>query len=235
MTIHCHIDTKVLIRQYHTNSIREGARMLCLEPNRRPRGGIMVVHSWWGLTPSFHSYGAKLVQAGYSVALPDLFAGRTARTEAQGRALRAAPRGQPMYRTLEAGLARLGTDAPGLPLAVVGFSMGGHWAVWLCQRREYALAATILYYAARAGDFTQSHSAIQAHLAADDPWVSPAARRGMERAIAKAHAPYIAWDYPGTGHWFAETDRPDAYDAPAAKAALARDLAFLDGSLSPPG
>lgn len=35
--------------------------------------------------------------------------------------------------------------------------------------------------------------------------------------------------YPGSGHWFAEANRPDAYVPAAAELAWQRTLAFLQG------
>jgi carboxymethylenebutenolidase len=196
--------------------------ILCRPDHDPPTAAILVIHSWWGLTQSFHTYGQALAKAGFLVGLSDLFDGRIATTEATARTLRARPRRIPMYRQFAADLARLDAEVAG-PKGVVGFSMGGHWAVWLAQRPEYRIGAAILYYAARGGDFGHCRAPILAHFAQDDPWVSTTARRGMERAAKRAGLDYSAHDYPKTGHWFAESAQP-AYSRDAAHLALSRDI-----------
>lgn len=193
---------------------------------KSPLGRVLIIHSWWGLTGSFRDYAGKLCAQGYAVGLSDLFAGQTASTEEEARALRRMPRKTPMYRTLMADMRELLSRYGGGDVALVGFSMGGHWAVWLSQRSGLPVRSVILYYAARAGDFGQSSASFLAHFADDDPWVSPSARRNMERALARAARPYQAHDYPGTDHWFAESTREE-YDADAADLAFARTLAHI--------
>lgn len=149
-----------------------------------------------------------------------------AATEAQAKQLRSKPRRRPHYRALGAALTQL--TEPTLPLAVVGFSMGGHWAVWLSQR-DYGLRAAVLNYAARAGTF-RSDVDYQAHFADGDPWVSTSARARMETALRRAGSAYTPHDYPGTAHWFAESDRVE-YAKDPAELALTRDLEFLQSAL----
>jgi carboxymethylenebutenolidase len=194
------------------------------------RPGVLVIHAWWGLTPSFHAFATRLAHSNLTVGLSDLFDGRTATTEAEARTLRRMRRREPMYRTLGRDLDALRGVAGG-PVGIVGFSMGGHWAVWLSQRPEYRVAATVLYYTARGGDFGQSRSAYLAHYAQTDPWVSAAARRGMERAIVRAGCAYEGFDYPQTGHWFAETDHGE-YHPQAADLAFGRTAEFLTQRLA---
>ncbi len=119
---------------------------------------------------------------------------------------------------------------PGRSPAVVGFSMGGHWAVWLAQHPDPPVAAVVLYYAARGGDFTRASAPVLAHFATNDEFVSPAARRTMERAIAEKGLPYCAHDYPDTAHWFAESAH-GAFNSGAATIAVERTAEFL---ASPP-
>jgi carboxymethylenebutenolidase len=189
---------------------------------------VLVIHSWWGLTASFTRFGEALADEGFVVGLADLFGGRTASDPEEARRLRRSRRAEPMYRTLIRNIDELraaaGTEAD---IGVAGFSMGGHWAVWLSQRPDLPIAATVIYYATRAGSFADSHAGFIAHFAEDDPWVKPAARRRMETAIAAGGCDYRAFDYPGTGHWFAESDRDRDHVPEAAALAFERTTAHL--------
>lgn len=195
-------------------------------PGEAPKGAVLIIHSWWGLTDSFREYGRSLAEAGFLVGLADLFEGRTAKTESETRKLRARPRRVPMYKTLGADIETLRdiTGSPKVRIGIVGFSMGGHWAVWLSQRPQYNVSATAIYYAARAGNFADCKANIIAHFAENDAWVSAKARKNMERAILIFGCGYEAFDYPRTQHWFAETERPEEFAYDAAKLALSRDL-----------
>ncbi|MEZ4267511.1 MAG: dienelactone hydrolase family protein [Myxococcota bacterium] len=206
--------------------------MELLQPTPPDGGAVLVVHSWWGLTDSFRAFGRRLQREGFVVGLSDLFSGEVATTEGAARRLRARRRTTPMYRELGRDLDTLrGAAAPGARVGVVGFSMGGHWAVWLSQRPEYGIAATALFYAARGGSFARSRSSYLAHFAERDPWVRQSARRSMEAAIARAGRPYTSFDYAGTDHWFAEPSCPNAYAAPSAELAFRRTADFLLGAL----
>lgn len=158
------------------------------------------------------------------------------------RALRRAPRGGPAsarrpapgaglswprcrHRRVAAGPSRSAAGSR-RPFA------GGHRAVWLSQRPDHAVDACVLYHAARGGDFSQAKAIYLAHFATDDPWVSAPARASMEKALTTAGCRHDAFDYPGTGHWFAQTAQAEAFDAAAAKRAEARDLAPFGQAVS---
>jgi carboxymethylenebutenolidase len=110
--------------------------------------------------------------------------------------------------------------------------MGAHWAVWLSQQPGNPIRKVVLYYGARGGNFAASRASYLAHFAEADPWVSATARRGMEKALGDAGRRYRAFDYPGTGHWFAESDSPETFDAAAARCAFTRTLAQITGDHS---
>ncbi|WP_097104425.1 dienelactone hydrolase family protein [Hoeflea halophila] len=206
--------------------------MEVLGNTKSPTRRVLLIHSWWGLTRSFRDYGERLSGEGYTVGLSDLFAGKTASGVEDAKRLRRMPRKEPMYRYLISNIEDLLSvgDSWVRTVDLVGFSMGGHWAVWLSQQPDLPVRSTVLYYAARAGSYAHSKASFLAHFAENDPWVSKTVRRNMERAISSAGCAYQSFDYPETSHWFAETDRPEEYDAGSAELAFQRTVAHLASS-----
>ncbi len=201
-------------------------------PRRGKGPGLLVLHSWWGLNGFFRSLCDRFAAAGFVALAPDLYGGRVARSEAAARALRAeatATRRVPAYKSLIAAIDLLAAHEAtrGGHIGVAGFSMGGHWALWLAQREELPITATVVYYAARNGDFSQSKSRFQFHFAGQDDWVSSASVKKVKASLAAAERPAEYWEYPGAGHWFFEADRQEAFRPADANLAWRRTLKFL--------
>lgn len=55
----------------------------------------------------------------------------------------------------------------------------------------------------------------------------------LHRALRAADRPATFHRYPGTGHWFFEPDRADAYREDAARLAWDRTISFLRHTLAP--
>ena len=193
-------------------------------------GGILVLHSWWGLNAFFRRLCDRFAQEGFVALAPDLYDGKVAASVAEAKALRAratASRREPAYRQLMGATAELREAAAVDAVGVVGYSMGGHWAYWLAQRADLPVTSTVTFYAARGGDYSASRSDFLAHFAETDEWVSPASVKKLKRDLAKAGRPCQSYVYPGTTHWFVEEDRADAYRPDAAALAWERTVAFL--------
>ncbi len=160
---------------------------------------------------------------------PDLFEGKIATTAPAAKKLRAQPKREPTYKTLIRAIEELGRQpaVQGRTIGVIGFSMGGHWALWLSQRAELPIGAVVTFYGARSGDYSNSRASFLGHFAEEDGWVSDGARRKLQLSLERAGRDARFFTYPGTGHWFFESDRPDAYDFRAAERAWRRSLQFL--------
>jgi len=193
-------------------------------------GAVLVLHSWWGLNGFFRRLCDRFADQGFVALAPDLYDGRMAGTVAEAKKLRAkatASRKEPAYKYLIRMIGELRRETAAEDIGVVGFSMGGHWAYWLAQRSDLPIAATVTFYAARNGNYSESRSSFLAHFAETDEWVSPASVRKLERSLFNAGRAFESHTYPGTGHWFFEEDRADAFKPKASALAWARTIDFL--------
>lgn len=203
-------------------------------PAGLPRATIAVLHAWWGLTPVVTGVCDDLARLGYVAVAPDLCGGEVASSAEEASVLRARRRSTPMWRQIIAEIDQARADFGAAAVGQIGFSMGGHWALWLAKQSRPEIppiAATTIFYATRSGDFSASRSAFQFHLADSDPFVSAAGAARQERQLRSAGRDVELHRYPGTGHWFFEWDRPDAYDSGAASLAWRRTVEFLDREL----
>lgn len=191
--------------------------------------GVLVLHAWWGLNPFFKKFCDRLAKAGFVALAPDLYEGKIATTIEQAKRLRSSPKKEPPDKTILRAIDVLTHHASVEDsfIGVVGFSMGGHWACWLAQRPNLPIRATVTFYAARGGNYSHSRSAFQCHFAETDKWVSAASSKALAKALGAARRTAEFYTYPDTTHWFIESDRPEAYDARAAKLAWRRTIEFL--------
>lgn len=192
----------------------------------------MVLHSWWGLNEHFCRACDELAKEGYLAVAPDLLDGQTATTVAEAQKLRkavTARRREPAYKILIRALEKTlaSEHASGSAASIIGFSMGGHWALWLAQRPELPIERTVVYYAVRNGDFCASGSRFMFHLAEQDEWVSSAGTKKLERTLRDAKRPAVFHTYAGTRHWFFERGPEKTFHAAAARLSWTRTLAFL--------
>lgn len=194
--------------------------------------GVLVLHAWWGLTPFFTSVCDRLAQAGFVALAPDLHHGRTAATVAEAEALVQLAEGPNMDRTQAVavgGLAQLRAHPAvrGTHVGAMGFSMGAAWAIGLATHHPEDLAAVVLFYGAYSPDFTTTRAAFLGHFAEKDEWEPLENIRELEAALRAAGREVTIHQYPNTGHWFFESDRPDAYQPEAAQLAWQRTVDFL--------
>jgi carboxymethylenebutenolidase len=207
-------------------------------PKAGTGGGVLILHSWWGLNDFFRDLCQRFADEGFVALAADLYGGKVATSISEAKRLRAAvtaSRKEPAYKYLTRMIHFLSAhEAVCTPkIAVVGFSMGGHWAFWLAQRPELPIVATTTFYAARNGDYSKSASSFLGHFAETDEWVSAAGIRKLHRSLEGAGREFTFHTYPGTSHWFFEWDRTDVYNPKASELAWGRTIDFTKKVLKP--
>lgn len=197
-----------------------------VKPKSTPRGGILVLHAWWGLNDFFKYLCNKLTDEGYTVLAVDLYEGKIAKTIPEAEKLRKTVKRDAASKKFLSGLKQLQTETLKMPIAVMGFSMGAFWSLWLTEEKPKAIAATVLFYGTRGGEYASTRSAFLGHFAETDEYESESGKKKLEKVLKATGKEVNFYTYPGTRHWFFENDRPE-FNPQAADLAWKRTTEFL--------
>ena len=211
---------------------------LVARPSGPPRAAILVFPTIMNPTPPVEDKALKLAEAGYLALIADFYGRRPAGFD-EARTLAAEIRPDPLAyrRRLRAGLKALATlsEANGLPLAAIGFCMGGQAALELA-RDGAPLEAAVSFHGlldtglpAKAGNVTAR--LLICHGDAD-PMVPRSQVLAFWEEMDAAKANWHFHSYSGVRHGFtnpAPTDNPaTAYDASADRQSWAAMLELFD-------
>ncbi|MCS6897726.1 MAG: dienelactone hydrolase family protein [Nitrospira sp.] len=197
--------------------------------------GVVLLHDWWGLTGQIKDLGARLACEGYMVIVPNLY-GRlggmvTANDEV---AVALAERLDPALVLTDINSCceylNTRTIVKRNEHAVVGYGMGGTYAVrFACHRKR--LRAAVSYY----GNLSQPASDLAKNLTA--PLLlhhagkqSRASTDEVEafRAIGTEQGKRVEiYEYPDAAYGFCNDAKPDVYKADDAALAWGRTARFL--------
>ena len=192
--------------------------------------GILVLHPWWGLNDTIKGVCDRLAQEGYVAYAPDLYHGEIATTIAEAETLSNKLDSARAKADVLAGEAYLREHAKGDAIGVLGFSLGANFAFALSVWEPEHVRAVVVFYGSGEFDFSKARAKYLGHYAETDPyegeWVGV-----TENALKKGGRDYEFHTYKGTGHWFFEPDRTDAYRKEAADLAWKRTLQFYKREL----
>jgi carboxymethylenebutenolidase len=175
------------------------------EPSGPARAGVVVIHDWYGQLPHVRSVADELAAAGLAALAVDLYDGRTTTDPGQAETLAGQMDRAAAPARLDNAVRTLKARADGGPVGVLGWSLGGMWAVGLATSADIAAAA--LYYAAGdEDDAAKLHCPVLLHLAETDEFDPPEFYDGFVNALRSAGTQVEVHTWPGTEHSFANRD-----------------------------
>jgi len=198
-------------------------------PKKGSGPGLLVLHAWWGLNEVFKDVCDRLAAAGFVAFAPDLYHGATASTIESAKALMSKLPEEDARQDIVESIKALQSHPKvrGQGLGVIGFSMGAYWALRVAEEFPEHIAAVVLFYGTGEAKYAKTRAAFLGHFAEKDPYENTEYVQEVERALRVGGREVTFHTYPGTTHWFFEKNRPDAYDAAAARLAWERTMKFL--------
>jgi carboxymethylenebutenolidase len=191
--------------------------------------GVLVLHAWWGLNDTIRKICAQLAEAGFIAFAPDLYRGTCASTITEAEQLSSALDVQQARADIAEAVEFLSERSAHTSegLALIGFSLGAYYALELSNANPEHIRAVVVFYGTGHFEYAASKAEYLGHFAGADRYESDADVNGLEASLRRAGRPVTFYRYAGTGHWFFEPDRTDAYDQAAATLAWERTLTFL--------
>ena len=201
--------------------------------------GILVLHAWWGLNNTIKGVCDRLAGEGFVAFAPDLYHGKVADTIPDAEALGGAVDANHLQAKAEIAdatkfLSERAAQAE-RGLAAIGFSLGAYYALHLSAADPEHIRSVVIFYGTQGdffSDFSSSKADYLGHFAENDEYEPKSNADNLEERLRRAGRPVTFYTYAGTGHWFFEPDRPQAYNQAAASLAWDRALAFLKRSFT---
>jgi len=196
--------------------------------------GIVLLHEWWGLNSQIKDLGARLACEGYGVLIPNLYGrlGGTVTANAEvADALMGKLNDSLILQDINSCCEYLNTrDYIKRNIhGVIGFGMGGTFAIRFAGQRKRLRAAVSYYGRTPQNDAVMKdlYCPLLYHRGDKDTWVS---QEDVDRltAAAREHGKRVeVRTYPGAGHAFANETRQDGYRADTTAEAWTTTMSFL--------
>jgi len=191
--------------------------------------GVLVLHAWWGLKPFFKQVCDRLAEQGFVALAPDLRDGQIAKTIEEAKELMEKSDGDLVGGAVMTAKDYL-LDLTKNKIGVIGFSMGGAWALIASSYKPDQFVAVVLFYGNEGVDYGKITAKVMGHYSDNDEWEPKEFVDNTFAEFNKAGVDATLHIYPGVAHWFVEEDRPE-YDPAAAQLAWERTYEFLHASL----
>ncbi len=201
------------------------------ESGRGP--GLIVIQEWWGLTDHIAQVCDRLAREGFVALAPDLFGGRVAHdADEAGRLMSELPVEQAARDLGGAVDFLLQHEAvTSSTVGVVGFCMGGGFALLLAAQQGDKVGAAVPYYGvgpAVPSTYEGLTAAVQGHYGERDDFYPADAAREQAEQIRRGSGAEVEFFFYDAAHAFHnDTNALGTYSPEDARTAWSRTVEFL--------
>lgn len=202
----------------------------------RPRPGapaIVLIHEWWGLNKHIRDTADVLAARGYTVLAVDLYHGAVATDGGHARQLMQRLDRQLSIARLKAAIFMLRSGNAQRPVGVMGWCLGGGYAVQLAMA-ERNLQACVVFYGQlpqEVAEVRRIQAPVLGIFAQHDRSITPAMVETFAAAAERSNV-RLSLHMFDADHAFANPSGP-RFNAAAAQQAWEVTYAFLDAMLRP--
>lgn len=193
---------------------------------------VVVIQEWWGLTEHIVDVAGRFADEGFVALAPDLFGGRTTHDRAEAARMRRALPVERAATDLEGAVRFLlrHEAVVGSSVGVVGFCMGGAFALVLAAAQGVSVGAAVAFYGLPDPnniDFSGLTAPVLGHYGDHDRSITPDVTETFVRKVdSQAGIVPVIHTYPA-GHGFFNDRMPGSYHQDSAVAAWDRTVEFL--------
>jgi carboxymethylenebutenolidase len=223
-------------------------RAVLATPDGAARAAVVLLPDVRGIAPLYSGLARKLAQDGFAVLVLDIYSREGVPDlpdmDAVFRCIAALP-DRRVLGDVAAAIRHLGErqETHGLRVGIVGFCLGGQYAL-MAACRESALAACVSFYGMLRYDEHPSHKPespldlaprlgcpLLGLFGADDALITRDDRSELESILTRERKEFSLHVFGGAGHAFLNDSRPDAYRPAAAAIAWKLSSEFLNDKL----
>ncbi len=200
------------------------------EPAGTPKGGLIVIQEWWGLTDDIKSIADRYAAEGYLAFSPDLYHGQVATEPDEARKFAMGLERDLAAREIDAAIAWL-KDVRGVgKVGCVGYCMGGGLTLATAMRPTSKVDAAHVYYGGGMPSDDQLATIkvpVLGSYGATDAGIPKEQVDRLRAALTKAGVPNDITLYEGAGHSFFNKPGAPSHNAAAAADSWAKSLEWF--------
>jgi carboxymethylenebutenolidase len=179
---------------------------LAVPEGKGPFPAIVVIQEWWGLTDWIKDNAKRLAAQGYVTLAPDLYRGKVAQTPDVAKQLMSGLPHDRALRDLRAAVDVVAgrPDVKKERLGVIGWCMGGGYALQLALANHRIKACTICYgrVVTESDKLKPLAASVLGIFAGEDRGIPSSTVREFEEALKKDNKPASIYIFEGAGHGF---------------------------------